>query len=226
MAGEEDSVECSKVKEHNAWNFYMLGLNNLRRERTGVRWRVMMSEELVRWLDWTLRRLFLLFSACGLALFDIMAFRQTLYILLFFRPCTVIANLSYASPAWWRLTSAADRDRLEAFLRWLTALGFRPATAPMTLGTICSEADDTCSRRLHSTRSTFLITSYTTLAWHALLSEFELLHSVIIISLSECYRHLHRLLIQSQNSLVLFCKHFWPLTTQFMHFWFTFTCWF
>ena len=54
---------------------------------------------------------------------------------------TVVAKLSYASPAWWGLTSAADRDRLEAFLRRSTALGFRPATAP-TLGTICSEADD------------------------------------------------------------------------------------
>jgi len=28
---------------------------------------------------------------------------------------TVVAKLSYTSPAWWRLTSAADRDRLEAF---------------------------------------------------------------------------------------------------------------
>jgi len=55
---------------------------------------------------------------------------------------TVITKLSYASPAWWRLTSAGDRDRLEArSSRRSTALGFRPATAP-TLGTICSEADD------------------------------------------------------------------------------------
>jgi len=54
---------------------------------------------------------------------------------------TVVTKLSYASPAWWVLTSAADRDRLEAFLKWLTALGFRPAKAP-TQGTICSEADD------------------------------------------------------------------------------------
>jgi len=54
---------------------------------------------------------------------------------------SVVTKLSYASPAWWELTSAADRDRLEAFLRRSTALGFRPATAP-TLGKICSEADD------------------------------------------------------------------------------------
>jgi len=30
---------------------------------------------------------------------------------------TVVAKLSHASPAWWRLTSVADRDHLEAFLR-------------------------------------------------------------------------------------------------------------
>lgn len=44
----------------------------------------------------------------------------------------VVAKLSYASLAWWGLTSAADRDRLEAFLRRSTALGFRPTTAPTT----------------------------------------------------------------------------------------------
>ena len=54
---------------------------------------------------------------------------------------TVVAKLSYASPASWGLTSAADRDRLEAFLRRSTALAFCSATAP-TLGTICSGADD------------------------------------------------------------------------------------
>jgi len=54
---------------------------------------------------------------------------------------TLLTKLSYESPAWWGLTSAADCDRLEAFLRRSTAFGFRPATAP-TLGTICSEADD------------------------------------------------------------------------------------
>jgi len=73
------------------------------------------------------------------ALFDIMACRQALYILFF--QAKVVTKLSYASPAWWGLTSAADRNRLEAFLRRSTALGFRPATAP-TLSTICSEAHD------------------------------------------------------------------------------------
>jgi len=53
----------------------------------------------------------------------------------------IAAQLSYTSPACWGLTSAADLDHLEAFLKQSTALDFRPPTAPM-LGTICSEADD------------------------------------------------------------------------------------
>jgi len=53
----------------------------------------------------------------------------------------VESKLSYASPAWWGLTSAADRDRLEAFLRRSATLGFRSDTAP-TLSDICSERDD------------------------------------------------------------------------------------
>ena len=42
---------------------------------------------------------------------------------------TVVSKLSDTSPAWWGFASAADRDRLEAFLRRSTTLGFRPATA-------------------------------------------------------------------------------------------------
>jgi hypothetical protein len=53
----------------------------------------------------------------------------------------VDSKLTYASPAWWGLTSAADRDRLEAFLRRAATLGFRSGTAP-TLGDICSDRDD------------------------------------------------------------------------------------
>jgi len=30
----------------------------------------------------------------------------------------VIAKLTYASSAWWGFASAADQQRLEAFLRW------------------------------------------------------------------------------------------------------------
>ena len=54
---------------------------------------------------------------------------------------TVVSKLLYASPAWWGSASAADRDRLEDFLRRSTTLGFRSATAAV-LDTICSGADD------------------------------------------------------------------------------------
>ena len=62
---------------------------------------------------------------------------------------TVVSKLSFASPAWWGLTSAADRGRLEAYLRRSTTLGFRALTAP-TLSTICSEADDQLFRKMAS----------------------------------------------------------------------------
>jgi len=57
---------------------------------------------------------------------------------------TVVDKLSYASPAWWGLTSAADCRHLEAFLSWLKALGFqRCAQYVLRLTT-------NCSRRLRS----------------------------------------------------------------------------
>ena len=68
---------------------------------------------------------------------------------------TIVSKLSYASPAWWGFASAADRDRLEAFLRRSTTLGFRPATAA-TLDTICSEADDKLFNNITSNSSHLL----------------------------------------------------------------------
>ena len=62
---------------------------------------------------------------------------------------TVVSRLTYASPAWWGLATAADRDRLEAFLRRSAKLGFRPTTA-LTLADICSEADDRLFTRITS----------------------------------------------------------------------------
>ena len=53
---------------------------------------------------------------------------------------TVVAKLSYAAPAWWGFTTAADRDRLEAFLRRATRFGYRPDSAP-PLASICGQAD-------------------------------------------------------------------------------------
>ena len=54
---------------------------------------------------------------------------------------TVVAKLSYASPAWWGYVSAADRARLEAFLQRSVRLGFQSASAP-TLASVCAHADD------------------------------------------------------------------------------------
>ena len=41
-----------------------------------------------------------------------------------------------------------------------------------------------------------------------------------LLTLLQFYRLLHCLQIQSQNSLILWCKHFWTLTILSMHFWF------
>jgi len=48
--------------------------------------------------------------------------------------------LSYASPAWWGFASAADKDRLEAFLRRSGQLYYQEQSAP-TLASICDEAE-------------------------------------------------------------------------------------
>ena len=40
---------------------------------------------------------------------------------------TVVSKLSFASPAWWGLTSAADPGRLEAYLRRYHTSSFLPA---------------------------------------------------------------------------------------------------
>jgi hypothetical protein len=54
---------------------------------------------------------------------------------------TVESKLSYAAPAWWGYTSAADRGRLEAFLRRSASFGYRDVSAP-SLARICAKADD------------------------------------------------------------------------------------
>jgi len=54
---------------------------------------------------------------------------------------TVVAKLSYTSPAWWGFTSAADRARLETFLRRSVRFGYRAESFP-TLAAICSQADN------------------------------------------------------------------------------------
>ena len=54
---------------------------------------------------------------------------------------TVVAKLSYASPAWWGFASVADRNRLEAFLRRSARLEYRDPS-DKALSDICEQADD------------------------------------------------------------------------------------
>jgi hypothetical protein len=65
---------------------------------------------------------------------------------------TVVAKLSYASPAWWGFASAADEDRLEAFLRRSGQLKYREKSSPI-LASICDEAEGDCSITCYRTRS-------------------------------------------------------------------------
>ena len=55
---------------------------------------------------------------------------------------SVSAKLSYASSVWWGFTSADDRNRLEAFLRRSTRLGYRDASDPNFIN-ICEQSDET-----------------------------------------------------------------------------------
>ena len=54
---------------------------------------------------------------------------------------TVISRLQYASPAWWGFTTAAQRDRFEAFLRKSVKTGFYSENSP-SFASICDVADD------------------------------------------------------------------------------------
>ena len=53
----------------------------------------------------------------------------------------VVAKLTYASPAWWGFSSAADRGRLEAFLRRAVIFNYRSDSVPSFLS-LCEAADD------------------------------------------------------------------------------------
>jgi hypothetical protein len=52
-----------------------------------------------------------------------------------------VAKLSYATPAWWGFSSAADRSRIEGFLRRSVALNYRTVSAP-SFRSICDSAGD------------------------------------------------------------------------------------
>ena len=53
----------------------------------------------------------------------------------------VVSRISYAMPAWWGFASAADRDRLDAFIRRSIRLGYRDAST-MPVSAIGERADD------------------------------------------------------------------------------------
>ena len=80
-----------------------------------------------------------LLASCAQTLFALRTLRQhglpTSAIHIVFK-ATVVAKLSYASPAWWGFTSADDRNRLEAFLRRSARLGYRHPT-DLTFTNIC-----------------------------------------------------------------------------------------
>ena len=62
---------------------------------------------------------------------------------------TVVAKLAYAAPAWWGFANAADKERLEAFLRRSGLLGYREQSAP-TLARICEEAESKLFKNITS----------------------------------------------------------------------------
>ena len=59
----------------------------------------------------------------------------------------IIAKLLYASCAWWGFTTAADRQRLESFLRRARRSGFYSDDQP-TFALLVEDADDTLFRKV------------------------------------------------------------------------------
>jgi hypothetical protein len=54
---------------------------------------------------------------------------------------TELAKLTYASPAWWGFTLAADRDLLEAFVCPAVKLDFC-SVSTLTIAALCEVTDD------------------------------------------------------------------------------------
>ena len=54
---------------------------------------------------------------------------------------TVIAKLTYATPAWWGFVNAQEKNRLEAFLRRAAKAGFYSAKAAPLFSDLCVSAD-------------------------------------------------------------------------------------
>jgi len=59
----------------------------------------------------------------------------------------VLAKILYASPAWWGFTSAAEKQRIEAFVRRGVRLGLSRASDLHTLTQLIADNDDNLSRK-------------------------------------------------------------------------------
>ena len=59
----------------------------------------------------------------------------------------VLAKILYATPVWWGFTSAADRQRIEAFVRRCVRLGLYRASDP-TLTQLIADYDDNLVRNM------------------------------------------------------------------------------
>ena len=53
----------------------------------------------------------------------------------------VVNKLTYATPAWYGFTTAADRGRIDSFLRRSVKLGYRHASLP-SFHSMCDNADE------------------------------------------------------------------------------------
>ena len=62
----------------------------------------------------------------------------------------VLAEILYATPAWWGFTSAADRQRIEAFVRRCVRLGLYRASDPALTQLIADNDDDLFRKMLYN----------------------------------------------------------------------------
>ena len=74
----------------------------------------------------------------------------------------VLAKILYATPAWWGFNSAADRQRIEAFVRRCVRHGLYRAIDP-TLTQLIADNDDNLFRNMlyneHHVLNNFFLTS-------------------------------------------------------------------
>ena len=66
---------------------------------------------------------------------------------LVFKTTVVLTKILYATPAWWGFNSAADRQRIEAFVRRCVRLGLYRASDP-TLTQLIADNDDNLFRKM------------------------------------------------------------------------------